>query len=215
MPSWDTLCKFQHSKLLILVVVISCLMLSCVNPVPYVPEATIVEQVGLPVTQQRLRTVLLRAVAPPIKVVELGDEFLRYYWHPSAGTQIFLGNVGRVEVFENRSVIIYGAAGQVLGSVVCATLEDAKMLADIMISLRGYHYRHRLAFSRTTDRPGPRATRVARAQEVLTSLGFYTGVVDGTMNDATQEAIRLYQTSQHLPATGALDTATRAKLGVR
>lgn len=213
MSRWGIVRRFRLVPLLLLTL---CVLLpGCVKPVAYVPDPTVVEQIGLPVAKQRLRTLLLRAVAPPINRVELGDEFLHYSWHPALGTQIFLGNIGRVEVFENRTVIIYGAAGQVLGSIVCATLEDSEMLADIMISLRGYHYRHRLALSRTPQSGDRPTVRIARAQEALGRLGFYHGAVDGVLDETTEEAIRLYQTSQRLPATGALDRATRARLGIR
>jgi N-acetylmuramoyl-L-alanine amidase len=55
-------------------------------------------------------------------------------------------------------------------------------------------------------------TEVSGAQARLSNLGFYTGSIDGNLDDATKGAISAFQTKQGLPVTGALDDATQGKL---
>jgi peptidoglycan hydrolase-like protein with peptidoglycan-binding domain len=54
--------------------------------------------------------------------------------------------------------------------------------------------------------------RIGQAQERLKAAGFNPGPVDGVLGPQTREALRRYQASQGLPATGALDEATRQVL---
>jgi TPR repeat protein len=64
----------------------------------------------------------------------------------------------------------------------------------------------------------PRAqapSRVRRAQERLQAAGFDPGPPDGTLGPKTREALRRYQQTQGLPATGELDAPTLDALGVR
>jgi peptidoglycan hydrolase-like protein with peptidoglycan-binding domain len=53
---------------------------------------------------------------------------------------------------------------------------------------------------------------VSRAQEELQELGYNPGPVDGIMGPRTRRALRQYQRDYNLPATGALNAATRQKL---
>jgi Putative peptidoglycan binding domain len=54
--------------------------------------------------------------------------------------------------------------------------------------------------------------RVAQVQELLKDAGFSPGPIDGILGPRTKGALRRYQASQGLPATGALDEATRQAL---
>jgi hypothetical protein len=53
-----------------------------------------------------------------------------------------------------------------------------------------------------------------QAQERLRALGFYSGPVNGDIGPNTQAAIAQFQLSVPLPASGSLDEATLAALGV-
>jgi hypothetical protein len=54
--------------------------------------------------------------------------------------------------------------------------------------------------------------RVAQVQELLKDARFNPGPIDGILGPRTKGALRRYQASQGLPATGALDEATRQAL---
>lgn len=54
--------------------------------------------------------------------------------------------------------------------------------------------------------------QIGQAQEWLKAAGFDPGFIDGVLGPQTKEAIRRYQASQGLPATGALDATTRQVL---
>lgn len=55
---------------------------------------------------------------------------------------------------------------------------------------------------------------VTKVQKTLRSDGYYQGRVDGLMGPQTRAAIRQYQKSNQLAATGRLDAQTAGKLGV-
>lgn len=59
-----------------------------------------------------------------------------------------------------------------------------------------------------------RRLQIMRVQIALTALGLYKGTVDGTMNDETQEALRMFQTVKGYSATGLMTTETLNALGV-
>jgi hypothetical protein len=61
----------------------------------------------------------------------------------------------------------------------------------------------------------PRRDRVRPVQERLHAAGFKPGAIDGTMGAQTREALRQFQTTQGLLATGGLDAQTLEALGVR
>ena len=52
-------------------------------------------------------------------------------------------------------------------------------------------------------------------QAALKANGHDPGPIDGVMGRRTQDALRAYQTEQHLKATGRIDQETLDKLGVR
>jgi len=54
--------------------------------------------------------------------------------------------------------------------------------------------------------------RIGQAQERLKAAGFDPGPIDGVLGPQTRAALRRYQASQRVPATGALDEATRQAL---
>ena len=54
--------------------------------------------------------------------------------------------------------------------------------------------------------------RVAQVQELLKEAGFNPGPIDGILGPRTKGALSRYQARQGLPATGALDEATRQAL---
>jgi peptidoglycan hydrolase-like protein with peptidoglycan-binding domain len=62
--------------------------------------------------------------------------------------------------------------------------------------------------------PGTNSAVVLRAQIQLRQLGYYTGPTDGDLEDSTKDAITRYQLAKRLPASGALDDATLASLGI-
>ncbi len=55
---------------------------------------------------------------------------------------------------------------------------------------------------------------IKKVQETLHDKGFYNGPIDGIMGGQTRAAIRQYQNSEDMPATGHLDGKTADKLGV-
>jgi hypothetical protein len=56
---------------------------------------------------------------------------------------------------------------------------------------------------------------VSAVQSELAKLGYYNGVIDGTVGDQTQAALARYQEDNDLSVTGTLDAATLQSLGVR
>jgi peptidoglycan hydrolase-like protein with peptidoglycan-binding domain len=66
-----------------------------------------------------------------------------------------------------------------------------------------------------SGRPPTSSTNpVQRLQAALKAHGHDPGPMDGVMGRRTQEALRAYQTAQHLTATGRIDQATLDRLGV-
>ena len=55
-------------------------------------------------------------------------------------------------------------------------------------------------------------TRVVQAK--LSSLGYFSGEINGVYNQETIEAIKSFQSDKNLAATGSLDSATTVALGV-
>lgn len=60
-------------------------------------------------------------------------------------------------------------------------------------------------------RVGP-IEEIAGVQKRLANLGYDCGKLDGTLNDQTRTALRLFQRRQELPETGEIDGATRDRL---
>ena len=57
------------------------------------------------------------------------------------------------------------------------------------------------------------STSVKAAQTLLTELGYVTRGIDGVSGDGTASALRRFQENNNIPVTGALDEATKTKLG--
>ncbi len=55
---------------------------------------------------------------------------------------------------------------------------------------------------------------VLRVQAELREKGYYNGLIDGQLSETTKDAVKRFQLVKGLPATGALDDATLASLGV-
>jgi peptidoglycan hydrolase-like protein with peptidoglycan-binding domain len=56
---------------------------------------------------------------------------------------------------------------------------------------------------------------IVKAQQVLKDDGFYSGPLDGTMNDGTREALRSFQRSKQINVTGRMDNETYHELGLQ
>lgn len=66
---------------------------------------------------------------------------------------------------------------------------------------------------RIDDRPGVRSVRdTLEAQIALDRLGISSGSIDGVLGGQTRAALQVFQRQMNLPATGALDAATRQAL---
>jgi hypothetical protein len=61
----------------------------------------------------------------------------------------------------------------------------------------------------------PSGTMVVKAQQALRDDGFYSGPLDGTMNDDTREALRSFQRSKQINVTGKMDNETSRELGLQ
>ncbi|HWA91461.1 MAG TPA: peptidoglycan-binding protein [Rhizomicrobium sp.] len=55
---------------------------------------------------------------------------------------------------------------------------------------------------------------IMRVQSKLHELGYYTGTIDGVFGSGTKDALRRFQLVKQLPATGRMDDATLAALGI-
>jgi peptidoglycan hydrolase-like protein with peptidoglycan-binding domain len=68
----------------------------------------------------------------------------------------------------------------------------------------------------TASHPGtPNSDRIMKVQQSLKDDGFYSGSVDGVNGQKTREAIRAFQKSKNLNATGTIDDATARELGLQ
>ena len=68
---------------------------------------------------------------------------------------------------------------------------------------------HQSAFQASSD------MEIAEAQQALQDNGFYSGPLDGTMSEGTVEALRSFQESRRLNATGRIDSDTAQELGLQ
>ncbi|MCI5128404.1 MAG: peptidoglycan-binding protein, partial [Candidatus Electrothrix sp. AUS3] len=55
---------------------------------------------------------------------------------------------------------------------------------------------------------------VRQVQTALSQMGFYNGLIDGTMNQETQKAIRAFQVENGLAQGGGLTDETVEALGI-
>ena len=58
------------------------------------------------------------------------------------------------------------------------------------------------------------ALQIMRVQIKLTSLGLYSGAIDGILGKSTVDALKLFQDLKRLPATGLMSTDTLNALGL-
>jgi hypothetical protein len=87
---------------------------------------------------------------------------------------------------------------------------------------RGYYYPDNYVVvspqsSKRSYRRGPTLTKsitTMKAQVALTSMGYYSGSVDGLLGSQTAAAIKAFQHNKDLAETGKLDDATLKALGV-
>ena len=61
----------------------------------------------------------------------------------------------------------------------------------------------------------PSSSMIVKAQQALREDGFYSGPLDGTMNDGTREALRSFQRSKQINVTGRMDNETSHELGLQ
>ena len=62
---------------------------------------------------------------------------------------------------------------------------------------------------------GPYEALLKQVQEKLNARGFYAGPANGAFTTKTQAALAQFQMANLIPASGALDDATLAELGVQ
>jgi len=146
-------------RFLILVFIVGTSSTGCV-PMDYRPNERAVQHLGLPEAVQRLREILLRSVDPQVIDASVTNDGLSYRykamirtglgipvgWTDVQEKLIAFTNVSKVEVFENHTVYVRGAGGQVIATLVCASDQDAKTFADLLMSFRGQYLRDRASF---------------------------------------------------------------------
>lgn len=121
---------------------------SCVAVVPYEARAGLVQEQSFEAVRRLLSEVSTRAINPHITTVEVTDEFFFYGWTEtylgpfyvpvtsSHQNQIFYANIGRIELYENHNVFIWGPGDQRVDKVLFARPEDAKTFIDCLVSLQ-------------------------------------------------------------------------------
>jgi hypothetical protein len=57
-------------------------------------------------------------------------------------------------------------------------------------------------------------TEIIKAQQFLKVSGYYSGPLDGRMNQRTRHALRSFQESRQLTVTGMIDNDTAQELGL-
>ena len=135
--------------LLLLMSVVGVLTAGCPAPIQYQPAEKLVNEWGVPQAKQRLEEVMSRAINPRIVDMDVTDAFLRYRYpldyllgNPSGATtmekRVVFRDVGRVEIFDNHVVFVWGTDGSILSQMVFTNAEDAKRFADLVFSFRAY-----------------------------------------------------------------------------
>ena len=62
--------------------------------------------------------------------------------------------------------------------------------------------------------PDASTSLIMSVQRELSQLGYYHGAIDGVAGSETERAIRWFQSVDHLPVSGQIDTATREALRI-
>jgi hypothetical protein len=132
--------QYKELGILLLVCVVSLLSSGCPTAVQYPSNDRMIDELGLPQARQRLQEVLLRSINPKIDTVESTDEFLRYHL---AGTtyevRVFFKDMQRVDVYDNRVVLVRDRQGLMLMRPLFANAADAEMFANLLVSFRAHH----------------------------------------------------------------------------
>jgi hypothetical protein len=133
--------RYVTLSMLLLVCGAIALSVGC-TPIQYQPKEGIVDTLGVPQAQQRLKEVLLGSVAPKIDTVEITDDFLRYHIiRTTYEIRISFENVSQIDVFSNHYVFIWAPGKRILAKILFANDEDAKMFVDLVSSFRDRHTR--------------------------------------------------------------------------
>jgi len=133
---------------LVLVLLASLPAAGCIAVVPYQPRSALVAEQGLPEVKRLLSEVTRRAINPHITTVDVQDDFLWYSWtetYPgpfyvpvttSHQNQIYFANIGRIELYENNNVYVWGPGDSRRDMVLFADANDAKLFIDCLNSLK-------------------------------------------------------------------------------
>jgi hypothetical protein len=129
-------------------------------PTDYQPDVSMAHKLGVEEARQRLRETLLRSVEPQVIEVSVTNEGLSYRykevrrvrgvipfgplgWGDSQEKLLAFTNVSKVDVFDNNVVYVRGAGGQVIAQIACASPQDARAFADLLMSLRTQYLQER------------------------------------------------------------------------
>ena len=136
MPASRRRILIRHFVLLSCIVSLSLLCTACVQPISYQPNTNLLARLTREEATERIRLVLLRASNPQIDEVTVTEEFLNYRIHPTPIIiRIFFGKVAGVEVFDNHAAFVRDPGGQFFAQLFFPTADDAKMFADLLMSL--------------------------------------------------------------------------------
>ena len=110
----------------------------CVQSIHYQPNTNLLQRLTRAEATEQIRNILLRSINPQIAEVSVTEEFLNYNIHPTTITiRLFFGKIGSVEVFDNHAAFVRAPGnGPFIAQLFFSTAEDAKMFADLLMSLR-------------------------------------------------------------------------------
>lgn len=86
--------------------------------------------------------------------------------------------------------------------------------ATLALLNSGLHSGQDVVFPGTTLQQGDRGSAVVTLQQTLQNLGFYDGSVTGYFDDQTEVAVRRFQQSQGISATGVVTSTTLVALNL-
>ena len=66
----------------------------------------------------------------------------------------------------------------------------------------------------TEEAPYESTSLIMSVQKELTQLGYYHGPINGVAGSETEQAVRWFQSVDHLPVTGQIDSATLQALRI-
>jgi len=147
----------QHVRytVLVLLCLVSLLSLGCASAIQYQANEKLVDELGVPQAQQRLKDTLFRSINPPVTDVELTNDYLHYRYRQAipgpfgapvgftmAENRVFFTNIGRVEAFENHLVLVRNPAEIVLAQMVFGNAEDARTFTELLLAFRARRTRN-------------------------------------------------------------------------